>query len=143
MRRSLLVVGLFSAAVSLAPALAESLQSVLTSDDIKEEIFGVHLEGVAGISDLPWTECIEPDGDTIYSYQGKTLTGKMRINEEYDLVCFDYEGRGQSPLNCFSVMRDGKGGYIFSGGAGNGGQFKTTAVHRNINSCPAPLAAIS
>lgn len=120
------------------PSFAQAvrtLEGYLGADELREEVFGVYMEGVAGILDLPWSECIEPGGDTVYTYQGSRLDGVMRIRDD-GLACFDY-GERRSPLqNCFVVSRQVGGGYVFSGGSQNGGQFKTTMVVRDVKSCP-------
>lgn len=129
------IIALAFLAVPAGSATAQSIQGVLTANELKKEMYGVKMEGVAGISDLPWTECIEPDGDTVYSYQGVQLVGHFSVGDD-GLACFNYGEQGATSRNCFSVYREGSDGYVFSGGARNGGQFKTTSVTRNVKACP-------
>lgn len=117
-------------------ALAErSIQSVLSSEELQKELFGVHLQGVAALDETSWSECVEPGGKTIFSHQGVERTGHMTIREN-GLACFTYEEEGIASSNCFSVARDGVGGYVFSSVTVQSAQFRATSVTRNIKSCP-------
>lgn len=140
MRRAFFCLALIC--VPMGSAVAQTIQGVLSSEELENEMYGVELSGVAGISDLPWTECIEPDGDTVYTYQGVQLVGKMKVRPG-GLACFDYGQRTNATQNCFSVMRNGEDGYVFSGGARNGGQFRTESVRRDVKACPKGPAKVS
>lgn len=134
---------LFFAAIAVTGlASASTIQTELTADELRKELKGVYLEGVAALTDETWSECIDPAGKTIYSYQGVQLYGQLDIRES-GLACFEYGERVSEYQNCFRVVRQTNGGYIFSGGSQNGGQFKTLSVRRNIKSCPAGPEAIS
>tara|TARA_Y100000052_G_scaffold23793_1_gene25721 strand:+ start:41347 stop:41769 length:423 start_codon:yes stop_codon:yes gene_type:complete len=136
---------LVSIALVGAPALADDIRvlgTTLSSERIRNELLGVHLEGVSGAEDSFWTECIEPDGKTIYEFAGATLKGYMRVGEN-GLACFQYEGNERSGANCFIVMREGEGNYVFTSSSGTGKLFRTTRVVRNVTECPVASAGLS
>ena len=116
-------------------AFAQSIQGVLSAADVNDELLGVYLEGVSGLTNRFWSECIEPDGSSIYVIEGEELHGQMSISEE-GYVCFDYE-QSYSPFgNCFSVFRTNEEGYVFSSAMRGGGTFETTHIVRNVETCP-------
>ncbi len=129
------VVLMVCACLGTATVMSQTIESVLTSDELSSELFGVYLEGVVGISDEPWSECIEPDGDTIFEHQSETLTGKLNITEDGQ-ACFDYSGVGFGARNCFNVFRNRSGGYVFLGADSVSGQFRTSLVIPVVTSCP-------
>ena len=74
-----------------------------TAEEMKQELFGVHLFGVVGFGEL-WNECIEPDGDTLYTIGDRQDRGKAWVPED-GVICFNYGG----PDHCFNAYRDGEG----------------------------------
>lgn len=117
-------------------ALADTgarMHSVVSAAELRVELYGVRLAGVAGLDQAPWEECIEPDGTSVYRFRGVEQVGFMHIHDN-GVVCFDY-GQGHQSTNCFRVSRRGDG-YTFYGGAGSGGVFEATQVEREIETCP-------
>ncbi len=124
--------------VMLAPMAAyagQSIQGMLSAGDVQKELFGIRMRGVMGVSDTPWSECIEPDGDTVYRV-GKTVLTGQAYTQDGGALCFSYEAQAARVENCFSVSRDARGGYVFSSEARTGSVFRTQSVQRNIKACP-------
>ncbi len=119
----------------MAAYAGQSIQGMLSAGDVQKELFGVHMRGVMGVSDTPWSECIEPDGDTVYRVGDKIMTGKAYTGDG-GALCFSYEAQAERVENCFSVSRDVNGGYVFSSEARTGSVFRTQSVQRSIKVCP-------
>lgn len=127
------------------PAIADvsqSIQGFLSADEITSELFGVSMAGVAGVSDDPWSECIEPDGDTVYNYAGVQRIGKMSVRED-GMVCFRYDDENGVSSNCFMVSRIAGDGYVFSADVDGGSLFRTLTVTRNVSACPKGPGSLS
>jgi len=116
-------------AVAVAGALcaagaATAQNSVLSTDEIRAELFGVRLTGVNdGFVGVPWEECIDPTGATRYRFGAVQDQGRLSVDEA-GLACFAYLSGSRS---CFVVAREG-GNYRF-------GSFVTTRVERGVTSC--------
>lgn len=132
-----LIAGLSS---SLAHAeKAPSVSSVMTAEELKTELFGVAMQGVAGPLESRWSECIDPEGDTVYRFDGMEMNGRLAITSN-GLACFSYAHMDyQSPV-CFKVSRTAQG-YTFWGGAE--GVFRALDIERGVESCPAKMKPIS
>jgi hypothetical protein len=129
-------------AFSASAHAGQSIQGFLTSEDLSAELFGIDMQGVAGIEDTPWSECIEPGGKTVYTFMGLQRTGQMSVQPE-GIACFRYEDDGVVSSDCFRVSRNGPDGYVFSGATVGGSLFRTTRITRNINTCPTGPAPVS
>ena len=120
---------LFVATLMMIPAFAAADESVIggqpSADDIKSELFGAHLFGVVGIGES-WNECIERDGDTLYTRDDVQERGKAWVPED-GVICFNYGG----PDHCFSVYRSAKG-FVLKGG---GSTWQTTKIRENVEVC--------
>ena len=113
----------------LVPGAAFAQQAVIasqpTAEEMKQELFGVHLFGVVGFGEL-WNECIEPDGDTLYAIGDRQERGKAWVPED-GVICFNYGG----PDHCFDAYRDGEG-FLFRG---SGSTWQTTKIRENVEVC--------
>ena len=116
-------------------ALAESSQSVaavMSSEEIRNELYGVTMQGVAATTNSRWSECINPEGETIYRLDGMQMHGRLTVTTQV-LACFAYEHMDyQSPV-CFKVSRTAAG-YTFWGGPE--GVYKALEVEHDVQSCP-------
>ncbi|MEO0983749.1 MAG: hypothetical protein AAFX03_13975 [Pseudomonadota bacterium] len=109
-----------------APARPSSvLNTVLTAEEARAELFGVHLSGVVASTAVKWSECIDPDGRTVFTLDGEDRSGVLAIRDNGE-ACFDY-GDG---ANCFRVTRAPRG-YIFWGAP----RYETTEVRRDVEAC--------
>ncbi|MEM6626400.1 MAG: hypothetical protein AAF719_06820 [Pseudomonadota bacterium] len=111
---------------------------VLSPDEARRELFGVRLAGVTSFSADPWWECVEPDGDTVYSFAGWEQRGRLEISNDAQ-ACFRYDTDNYESQHCFAVTRRGDG-YAFWGG-GNG-LFFTQTVERGVTECRSEGAPI-
>ena len=116
-----------------------SIARVMSAAEVKNELFGVHLAGEAGITASQWNECIEPDGRTVYQLDGVEMIGRMSVTSE-GLACFAYEHLDFQNPSCFRVSRSSDG-YSFWGGAE--GVFNTTSVRRGVEACPQSISKTS
>ena len=111
------------------PGIAAAQNGVIasqpTAEEMKQELFGVHLFGVVGFGEL-WNECIEPDGDTLYTIGDRQDRGKAWVPED-GVICFNYGG----PDHCFNAYRDGEG-FLFRG---SGTTWQTTKIRENVEVC--------
>jgi hypothetical protein len=125
----------FSAsALALAqPVPPRAATSVMTAAELKAALFGVHLYGVAGEgAGMRWDECIEPDGDTLYTTPTGEMHGRLTIAAR-GLACFAYDDDDFRTAECFTMRRN-KDGFVFSGEFG-GSDFVVTKVVRGIRTC--------
>ena len=138
MRSALLVLPILVALGSGA-SLSQNIDTVMSADEVEKEILGVHLSGVTGLNDQPWSECIEPDGDTVFNHAGRQSVGQISIRPD-GVACFNYENV-PSGRNCYSVSKTGAEGYQFTG-VEPGANFLATEVQRGIETCPKGPPAI-
>lgn len=125
------------------PSIAQTATntSSLTSDEIRDELYGVILEGTTDFSEY-WTECIDENGDTVYYYAGEVKRGKMALHDT-GVICFSYDDADTPEDNCFVGRRSGSGQYVFDAADGFGSRFMTTRVIRNVDVCPEEAPALS
>ena len=113
----------------LVPGIAVAQQAVIASqpsaEEMRRELFGAHLFGVVGFGEL-WNECIEPDGDTLYTIGDRQERGRAWVPDD-GVICFNYGG----PDHCFEAYRDGEG-FLFRG---SGTTWQTTKIRENVEVC--------
>jgi hypothetical protein len=132
--RGLIKVGL--SAVCGGVVLAACATQPVTPVQPAQELLGTKLAGVHVESGLEWSECIEPDGDTVYRINGTELLGKLRISSE-GLACFQFDG----VENCYSVERRA-GGYSLTLPGDESSRFNVNSVERGVKMCaPGELPA--
>lgn len=109
--------------------------NVLSSDEIRAELFGISLSGKTGYARLPWQECIQTDGLTDYSFGGLRTHGQASVSES-DQLCFKYAIENFEKSYCFKVSRRAEN-YVFWGGSNTSGNgiFISTKVERHIDKC--------
>lgn len=144
MRKPLFIIfGGLGLAVAAGPAIAEkatgaAFSQVMTQAEIETELLGVELKGDTANDRSRWSECIEPDGDTVYLIDGEEMLGRMDVATDGQ-VCFSYEYDDHQRQNCFKVTR-AKDGYTFWGG--QEGVFYARQVRRGIETCPSSRTPI-
>ncbi|MEL6258893.1 MAG: hypothetical protein AAFQ67_07550 [Pseudomonadota bacterium] len=130
-KRGVLIAMAIASATGAHADTAEARTSVkvaLGVDEARDELFGVEFFGEVGRPGQPWTECIEPNGKTVYRIGSETSVGMMRVSPAGE-ACFTYETGGDA---CFRVTRTEDGGYAFWG---VGAPFVATKVRRNVETC--------
>lgn len=142
-KKAWLLIGL---TVALAPGIAlaekvsrQSSQSIVSATEAQQELFGVRLSGETAANGAQWSECIEPDGRTVYRIEGVEMIGKLSITETGQ-ACFSYAQSQYARKSCFRVSR-GEDGYIFWGGIE--GVFHATSIERDVRECPAGVTPLS
>lgn len=110
----------------------QNISSIMTREEAEAELFGVWMEGQTAQTKDHWSECIEPDGKTIYRFANKELVGKLFIQDD-GKACFAYKADDYSKKSCFRISRTADG-YTFWGGAE--GVFTTTSVQTGVKTCP-------
>ena len=135
--KTILLIGLIlGAAPGLAwadKAASQSSQSIVSAAEAQQELFGVRLSGEMVANGAQWSECIEPDGRTVYRIEDVEMVGKLSITETGQ-ACFSYAQSQYSRKSCFRVSR-GDVGYTFWGGIE--GVFHATSIERDVRECPA------
>jgi len=111
----------------------------MTSQEMRDELYGTHQYGHEAVSGFLVDECIEPKGRTVYRVREDerdapySEPGFLVITEDAQ-ACFSYpEGTSPGP-HCFQVFRNGKG-YIFQA-VGGTARFVISNVKRGIKQCP-------
>lgn len=121
---------LFTAILFLcAPtALAQEYQNYEppSAEELREALFGVHLFGVVDGGET-WNECIEKDGDTLYTIGDVQSRGKAWVPEA-GWICFNY---GDDRDNCFTTIRT-ENGWVFRG---YGTTWETTQIRDDVEVC--------
>ena len=97
-----------------------------SAEELQEELFGVHLFGVVDGGEI-WNECIEKDGDTLYTIGDRQSRGKAWIPQD-GWICFNY---GDDSDHCFTAIRN-KNGWVFRS---SGTTWETTQVRDNVEVC--------
>ncbi len=124
-------------------ALAQSGERRLSAADLRTDWFGVVMSGVTRDGGQTWSECIEPDGDTLYAHQGRAILRGRMWTEAGDVVCFAYEDSGFAGKSCFSAwVRDGRTQFRAEPQAPGDDVFEVRRVKRNVTSCPRPDALV-
>ena len=115
----------------------------LSAEEMRQELFGVHMFGVETSTQMRWDECIEPNGRTVYrfAFPGEEVpysqNGQLRVTDD-GLACFSYPSEGEEPdWSCFRALRRGEG-YAFFDAKGGPGVFLTTRIDRGKETCPNP-----
>jgi hypothetical protein len=108
--------------VSASAAAAQTAR--LTADEARIELYGVELAGVNETEGDEWSECIEPEGRTVYRRGGEVKEGRLEIASDGQ-ACFTY--RGDTYTSCFVVEREGEN-YRFD-------DFITRVVRRGVSHC--------
>jgi len=110
------------------PANAQSHDrySPPSAEELREALFGVHLFGTVDFGEI-WNECIEKDGDTLYTIGGREVRGKAWIPSD-GRICFTY---GDDVDHCFAAIPTDDG-WVFRGG---GTTWQTTQVRENVEVC--------
>ncbi|MFC7290992.1 hypothetical protein [Hirschia litorea] len=118
---------------------SNSVSAIISSEEAKNELFGVLLSGETAQTKEPWSECIQPDGKTRYRFSGVELLGKLEIHDDGQ-ACFSYRADDFAHESCFRVSRT-KTGYTFWGGVE--GVFTATHVQHNVKTCPSDVIPTS
>jgi hypothetical protein len=114
----------------------------LTSEEMRAELFGIHMYGIETAANFRWDECIDPSGRTVFRVEVPegmapySENGQLRI-EEGGVACFSYPPEGDPEPACFRALRRGEG-YAFISTRGDPGVFLTTRIERGKESCPNP-----
>ena len=98
----------------------------LDAEVLSEILFGVRLSGELARTGIAWRECITPEGDTVYEFEGELSRGKLTITDR-NQACFDY---GET-TSCFDVYRAGAR-LLLSGQD----EFTVTRIETGVESCP-------
>jgi hypothetical protein len=118
-------------ALATGAALAAPNNEPLTAEVMRKELFGVRLTGIVVQTGTPWSECIEPNGRTLYRIEGGAREGRLTITDEAQ-ACFTYPETGKS---CFRGQRSPRGYLFYS--VGGGATFSVTKVERGVKECVA------
>lgn len=144
--RTLLSIALTCLALAPPGQAQEQELSLLTSDEMRQQLFGVHLYGRELGTGVEVDECIEPGGLTVYRVHdpGEEVPyseqGRLRILETTQ-ACFAYPPDSRDNVHCFRVYRYGAG-YLFDA-IGTDARFEIDRVVRGVRDCPEPGAFLS
>ncbi|HPE47393.1 MAG TPA: hypothetical protein PLR76_03320 [Hyphomonas sp.] len=134
MRGAFLAAAFGAVLVLSAHADQDSRLEWMSAADLRTEFYGVKLSGFLDEAQINWSECIDPDGRTLYQFMGVTDEGRLSITEEGE-ACFRYD----TGPSCFRVARLGDKGYWLDGGQ-HGGSFVVTSVRKNVTACAPEMA---
>ncbi len=125
-------VGLFLAALSGAPAVAQLAKGALMSGaQLKASLFGIEMTGYSPTFGFSWRECIEPGGETLYETPDGLMKGRLTISPKGE-ACFAYEDDGYATPACYRTRQTDKG-FRFEGEFDS--LFITTKVVTGIKTC--------
>jgi hypothetical protein len=80
----------------------------ITAAEAKSTFFGLDMGGVYEPDGAPWRECISPDGQTHYWFDGYNDIGRLTIRAD-GALCFAYASREYKDTACFTAERKNKG----------------------------------
>ena len=132
--RCISLVALALLASGLADAQTSARQArppAMKAPELKSALFGIRMEGVADGTDFRWSECIDPEGDTLYRTAEGDMRGRLTITSKGQ-ACFAYEDDNYASASCF-VMRRAPKGFHFEGEYG--ANFTTTKVEGGVRTC--------
>jgi len=122
-------------ALSLA-ALSLAAAAPLDASSARRTFFGVEMSGVmlGETKEVPWRECVDPQGRTVYTFAGAVDQGKLRVRED-GALCFSYKSSGFADEGCFAAYREAKGQFRFVGLDGES-VFVTRRIRPGVKACP-------
>jgi hypothetical protein len=107
----------------------------LSAAELRTLLLGSKMSGVAS-DGAKWTECIQPDGATVYEVPEGAQRGRLTIQDE-GRACYAYEGTGYQETTCFIIARKGAT-YTFDEGEGAQDSFTADSVTHGITACRFP-----
>jgi hypothetical protein len=102
MRLSVLIT---AAVLSLAGAASAK---VIGPAEAKSTFFGLDMGGVFQPDGSPWRECISPNGQTRYWFDGYNDIGKLTIRND-GALCFSYAKTDYKRVGCYTAEKQGNG----------------------------------
>lgn len=102
------------------------------SERVRNLLFGAHLYGVREDTGAWWSECITPQGETVFRSEGYVSLGTVSIGADAQ-ACFTYHHPDETPMYCFGLERSG-GKTVFVSERSDV-RFRVDRVVRPVNAC--------
>ena len=117
-----------------APAAAQLKKGAgvpLKEAEAKGALFGIEMQGYSPTLGISWKECIQPNGETLYTTPDGVRNGRLMVSPAGQ-ACFSYEDDDYASISCFTTTRNGPGGLRFEG---FGAIFITTRIITGVTVC--------
>jgi len=106
----------------------------LSAAELRAALLGHELSGVTEVSGLPWLECIDRNGDTVYRIGTEAAKiGRLQVTEDGQ-ACFAYAESGFTDQSCWTMRRRGRDQLQFDDTDGTSESFLVLARPR-VDGC--------
>jgi hypothetical protein len=96
------------------------------------------MRGVLDGEGVPWRECIEPGGKTVYWFRGAVDRGRLTIRGD-GALCFSYESRNFEDAACFFAEPIAGGNFRFTEDFPTDPSVFVTQSVRRVKACTADV----
>lgn len=126
------------AAMAAATIAGAAYAAKLDAAAARKQFFGVDMRGVLDGEGVPWRECIEPGGKTVYWFRGAVDRGRLTIRGD-GALCFSYESRNFEDAACFFAEPIAGGNFRFTEDFPTDPSVFVTQSVRRVKACTADV----
>jgi hypothetical protein len=123
-----------AALVLAAPAAAQLKKgsgTPMKEAETKAALYGIEMQGYSPTFGMSWKECIQPNGETLYTTPDGIMNGRLLVSPRGE-ACFSYEDDDYATISCFTTTKNGPDGLRFEG---FGAIFVTTKITKGVKVC--------
>lgn len=124
----------------MAGAAAAQTQHYLSEQETRAALLGADMSGTHEAGDVPWRECIDPGGATVYWMYGRRDIGRLSVRPDGQ-ACYSYQSSNYAREACWRLERRGDQLRFTQPGDAQG--FITVAIRRGVRSCSGDETPIS
>lgn len=130
-RFAILALAALAFALPAAAQLKKGAGVPLKEAEAKTALFGIEMQGYSPTLGISWKECIQPNGETLYTTPDGVRNGKLLVSPRGE-ACFSYDDDDYASISCFITTRNGADGLRFEG---FGTIFITTKITKGVKVC--------
>ncbi|MDP3737210.1 MAG: hypothetical protein Q8R02_07465 [Hyphomonadaceae bacterium] len=130
-RFAILALAALAVAAPAAAQLKKGAGVPLKEAEATAALHGIEMQGYSPTLGISWKECIQPNGETLYTTPDGVRNGKLLVSPRGE-ACFSYEDDDYASISCFITTRNGADGLRFEG---FGTIFITTRITKGVKVC--------
>ena len=130
-RSAILALAALAFAAPAAAQLKKGSGVPMKEAEAKASLFGIEMQGYSPTQGISWKECIQPNGETLYTTPDGVRNGRLLVSPAGQ-ACFSYEDDDYASISCFTTTRNGADGLRFEG---FGTIFITTRITKGVKVC--------